>query len=144
MPFPLTLMLNFTIPVLSGQPVLSGHLAIPREWPLNTGLTVNVIHQQNGARSSSGGFQDLSSAFQDWQYADKRHKWKEKVQWNAQFPFCGQTRAFRYEIVFRRIQPCFYTADRSAWLVLNQPRQRGFWRNLTVHSVLYGQGTVRF
>ena len=97
-------MLNFTIPVLSG------HLAIPREWPLNTGLTVNVIHQQNGARSSSGGFQDLSFAFQDWQYADKKHNWKEKVQSNAQLPFCGQTRAFRYEIVFRRIQPCFYTA----------------------------------
>ena len=38
MPFPLTLKLNFTIPVLSGQPVLSGHLAIPRGWPLNTGL----------------------------------------------------------------------------------------------------------
>ena len=26
---------------------------------------------------------------------------EEKVQKNAQFPFCGQTRAFRYEIVFR-------------------------------------------
>ena len=34
MPLPLTLMLNFTIPVLSG------HLAIPRGWPLNTGFTV--------------------------------------------------------------------------------------------------------
>ena len=26
---------------------------------------------------------------------------EEKVQKNAQFPFCGQTRTFRYEIVFR-------------------------------------------
>ena len=34
-------------------------------------------------------------------------------------------------IVFRRIQPCFYKADRCAWLLLNQPRQRGFWRNLS-------------
>ena len=25
----------------------------------------------------------------------------------AKFPFCGQTKAFRYEIVFRGIQPCF-------------------------------------
>ena len=57
---------------------------------------------------------------------DKRHRLKEKVQKNAQFPFCGQTKAFRYEIVFRGLQPCFYTADQSAWLVLNQPRQRGF------------------
>ena len=23
------------------------------------------------------------------------------------FPFCGQTKAFRYEIVIRGIQPCF-------------------------------------
>ena len=25
----------------------------------------------------------------------------------GRLPFCGQTRAFRYEIVFRGIQPCF-------------------------------------
>ena len=92
---------------------------------------VNVIHQQNGWRASiMWWFCRLKFCFQDWKYADKRHKWKEKVQKNAQFPFCGQTKAFRYEIVFRGIQPCFYTADRSAWLVLNQPRQRGFWRHL--------------
>ena len=35
-------MLNFMIPVLRGQPVLSGHLAIPCGWPLNTGLTVSI------------------------------------------------------------------------------------------------------
>ena len=35
----------------------------------------------------------------------------------------------------------FFTADQSAWPVLNQPRQRGFLRNLrySSHSVLYGQ-----
>ena len=63
------------------------------------------INKIAGARSSCGGFQDQSFTFQDWKYDDKRHKWTEKVQWNAQFPFCGQTKAFRYEIVFRRIQP---------------------------------------
>ena len=26
---------------------------------------------------------------------------------NAQTPFCEQTKAFRYEIVFRKTQPCF-------------------------------------
>ena len=31
----------------------------------------------------------------------KRYKWKERVQKNAQFSFCGQTRTFHYEIVFR-------------------------------------------
>ena len=91
---------------------------------------MSSINKMAGGRSWCGGFQDKSFAFQDWKYADKRQKWKEKVQKNAQFPFCGQTKAFRYEIVFRGIQPCFYTADRSAWLVLNQPRQRGFWRHL--------------
>ena len=30
-----------------------------------------------------------------------------KVQKNALFPFSGQTKAFRYDIVFRGIQPCF-------------------------------------
>ena len=32
--------LYFLQPVLVGNPVLSGHLAIPRGWPLNTGSTV--------------------------------------------------------------------------------------------------------
>ena len=64
----------------------------------------------------------------------KKRRWKiqmkREIQWNAQFPFCGQTKAFHYEVVFRGIEPRFYTADRSAWFVFNQPRQRGFWRNL--------------
>ena len=32
--------LYFLQPVLGGHPVLSGHLAIPRGWPLNTGSTL--------------------------------------------------------------------------------------------------------
>ena len=32
--------LYFSQPVLGGHPVLSGHLAIPQGWPLNTGATV--------------------------------------------------------------------------------------------------------
>ena len=32
--------LYFLQPVLGGHPVLSGHLATPRGWPLNTGSTV--------------------------------------------------------------------------------------------------------
>ena len=36
-------------------------------------------------------------------YADNRNNWKEKVQKNAQIPFGGQRRTFRYEIVFRGI-----------------------------------------
>ena len=35
-------------------------------------------------------------------YTSGKRKFK-----SAQIPFCVQTRAFRYEIVFRGIQPCF-------------------------------------
>ena len=48
-----------------------------------------------------------SIAFKGWKYTDERQKWKEKVQKSTQFPFCGQTKAFRYEIVILGIPPCF-------------------------------------
>ena len=80
--------------------------------PANLTPLVDVIRQQNGC-----------SAFIMWWFSrllkillsrlkirSKRHKLKEKVQKSALIPFCGQTRAFRYEIVFRGIQPyLFYT-----------------------------------
>ena len=53
-----------------------------------------------------------SFAFQEWKYVDKRHKWKGKVQKSAQIHFCGQTRAFRYDIVFRGIQPYLFSSQR--------------------------------
>ena len=37
----------------------------------------------------------------------KDKKWKEKVQKNAQFSFCGGREAFHQEIVHRGIQSCF-------------------------------------
>ena len=51
------------IPILGSHPVLSGHLAIPQGWPLNTGSTVfgQVIQK---VRSS---IQNLSSkTFSAW------------------------------------------------------------------------------
>ena len=61
-------------------------------------------------------FSRLKFCFQDWKHAGKRHKLKEKVQKSAQIPFCGQPRAFRYEIVFRGIQPyLFYTFQSYPW-----------------------------
>ena len=48
MPLPRTLMLNFTIPVLSG------HLAIPRGWPLNTGFTVLKRRKSQKRKLTSG------------------------------------------------------------------------------------------
>ena len=71
-------------------------------------------------------------------------KWKEKVQKDAQCPFCGQTKAFRYEIVFRGIQPCFR-------LDCFEPTKAArFLEKLEEHSVrvlyilLYDQRKVRF
>ena len=37
----------------------------------------------------------------------KKTQMEREVQKSAQFPFRGRTEAFRYEIVFRGIQPCF-------------------------------------
>ena len=34
-------------------------------------------------------------------------KWKDKVQKNAQLPFCAAREAFHQEIILRGIQPCF-------------------------------------
>ena len=52
-----------------------------------------------------------------------KDRWKEKVQKSTQFPFCGQTKDSRYEIVFRGIQPSFLHGGSENWLVLNQLRQ---------------------
>ena len=75
-------------------------------------------------------------------YADKRHKWKEKVQKNAQFPFCGQTRAFCYEIVFQGVHPCFLHG-RSERLACFEPTEvcEETWGTF---CILYGQGKYVF
>ena len=55
--------MHFLQPILGSHPVLSGHLAIPQGWPLNTGSTVfgQVIQK---VRSS---IQNLSSkTFSAW------------------------------------------------------------------------------
>ena len=54
-----------------------------------------------------------SFAFNGWKYTDERQKWKEKVQKNTHFRFCGQTKAFRYEIVILGIPPC----SRYGWVL---------------------------
>ena len=45
--------LYFLQPVLSSHPVLSGHLAIPQGWPLNTGSTVYPGVQMGTAEAVS-------------------------------------------------------------------------------------------
>ena len=69
---------------------------------------VNVIHQQNGWRVHDVVvFKTKVLHFKIESTPIKRNKLKEKVQKNPQFPCRGRTKAFRYEIVFRGIQPCF-------------------------------------
>ena len=58
---------------------------------------------------------------------------------SAHIPFCVQTRAFRYEIVFRGNPPCFLHG-RSERLTCFEPTEAArFLKKLEVHSVLYGR-----
>ena len=68
----------------------------------------------------------------------------ENVQKNAQFPFCGQTRAFRSEIVFRGIQPCFLHGGLERLACSEPTKAARFLKKLEVHSVPYDQRKVRF
>ena len=63
---------------------------------------------------------------------------------NAQFPFCGQTKAFRCEIVFRGIQPCFVYGGSECLACFEPTKAARFLKTLEIHSVLYDQRKVRF
>ena len=66
-------------------------------------------------------------------------QWKEKVEKNAQFPLCGQTKAFRYEIVLRGIQPCFLHDGLERLACFEPTKAARFLKTLELHSVLYDQ-----
>ena len=55
---------------------------------------------------------------------------KRKFKRMLSFLFVNKRAVFAMTLSFEEFNLVFYTADRSAWLVLNQPRQRGFWRHL--------------
>ena len=80
---------------------------------------------------SRPNFRILSLKIRRW------HKWKEKVQKNAQITFCGR-QLFAMKLFFEEFNLVLFAADQRAWLVLNQPRQRGFWRNVRyfLHSMV--------
>ena len=60
-----------------------------------------------------------------------KDKWKKKkFKRMLSFLFVDKRKLFAMKLSFVEFNRVFYTADRSAWLVLNQPRQRGFWRHL--------------
>ena len=49
---------------------------------------------------------------------------------NCNFSHFAYSSTWRRKPRQRLFNLVFFTADQSAWLVLNQPTQRGFWRNL--------------
>jgi len=63
---------------------------------------------------------------------------------SAQIPFSAHTRAFRYEIVFRGIQPCFLHGRSERLDCFGPTEAARFLKKLEVHSVLYGKGKYVF
>ena len=51
---------------------------------------------------------------------------KRKFKRMLSFLFVDKRKLFAINLPFEEFNIVFYTVDRSAWLVLNQPRQRGF------------------
>ena len=106
---------------------------------------VDVIRQQNGWRTFiMWWFSRLKCYILSLKNADKRNNWKEKVQKNAQVPFCGQTRTFRYEIVFRGILLCFLHGGSERLACFEPTDASRFLNKFKVHSVPHGQGKYIF
>ena len=62
---------------------------------------------------------------------------KRKLKKMLRFLFVNKRKLFAMKLSFEEFKLVFFMADQSAWLALNQPRQRGFWRNLRyiMHSM---------
>ena len=71
---------------------------------------------------------------------------KRKFKRMLSFLFVNKRAVFAMTLSFEEFNLVFYTADRSAWLVLNQQGSEvnAFLKTLEVHSVLYDQRKVRF
>ena len=63
---------------------------------------------------------------------------KRKLKRMLCFLFVNKRKLFAVKLSFEEFNLVFYTADWSAWLVLNQPKQLGFWRHLRyiLYSIL--------
>ena len=67
---------------------------------------------------------------------------KRKFKRMLSFLFVDKQKLFAMELSVKEFNLVFYTVDRSAWLVLNQPRWRGFLRHFEEHFVPYDQRKV--
>ena len=64
---------------------------------------------------------------------------ERKSSKNAPIPFCGQTRAFRYDIVFRGIHACFVRGGSEQLACFEPTEAARFLKKRKVLSVLFGQ-----
>ena len=55
---------------------------------------------------------------------------KKKFKKLLRFLFVDKRELFAMKLCLEQFNLVFFAADQSAWLVLNQPRQGGFWRNM--------------
>ena len=62
---------------------------------------------------------------------------KRKFKRMLSFFFVDKRKLFTMKLSFEEFNLVFYKADRSARLVLNQPRQRGFWRHWGTFRTLW-------
>ena len=109
-------------------------------------LEMSSINKMAGARSSCGSFQDQSFALKIENTPIKDTNGKRKFKRMLSFLFVDKRKLFAMKLSFEEFNLVFYTADRSAWLVLNQQGSEvnTFLKTLEVHSVLYDQRKVRF
>ena len=112
--------------------------------PLRNGFDtlVNDTHQQNGWRAFiMRWFSRPKFCFSRLKIHRYKTNLKKKLKLMLGFLFVDQRNSseFRYEIVFRGIQPCFFTAGRLACFKPNQGSDV-FEETSRVHSVPCGQG----
>ena len=88
---------------------------------------VNVIHQQNGWQAFMWWFSRLKFCISRLKIRRYDTKGKRKFKRMLSFLSVGKRKLFAMKLSFEEFN---LTADRSAWLVLNQPRRQGFWRHL--------------
>ena len=110
----------------------------------NEGQARQNVEQWNKKNNDSVDNSGASASAAQPHWKEKRHKWKGKVQKSTQFCFCGQTKAFRKEIVLRGIPPCFLHGGALGLFWTKRTKAPKFFKKFQVHSVLYNQGKYFF
>ena len=98
-----------------------------RIWHL---CKLSSINKMAGARSWCGGFKTKVLYIKIENTPIKDTNGKRKFKRILSFLFVDKRKLFAVKLPFEEFNLVFYTADRSAWLVFNQPRQRSFRRHL--------------